>query len=75
MQFKFDICDYSCCLKGTIKSHIASVHKEKKPFKCELCDYRCSQNNETKTHIASVHERNNNQNVRFVTTDVHKTVT
>ena len=25
-----------------MKTHIALVHEEKKPFKCDICDYNCS---------------------------------
>ena len=40
--FKYDICDYRCSQKNTMKTHISSVHEGKKPFDCDICDYYCS---------------------------------
>ena len=30
-------------LKGTITTHVSSVHEKKKSFKNEICDYKFSQ--------------------------------
>ena len=35
---KCDICEYRCFLKSTMKTHVASVHEEKKLFKEDSCD-------------------------------------
>ena len=48
---------FSCSLKGTIATHVASVHEKKKPFKCEFCDYKFSRKGDMNKHIVSVHEK------------------
>ena len=57
MQMEF--CNSTFTQKSSLKTHIASVHEEKKPFKCELCNYMCSRKSFLKTHSASVHEEKN----------------
>ena len=63
-------CDYSCSLKGTMKTHVASVHEEKKPFKCDICDYSCSRKGNMNRHVSTVHEKISYSNVAFVITHV-----
>ena len=43
----------SCSQKGDLDSHIASVHKEMKPFKCEFCRKSFSRKSTLNVHIAS----------------------
>ena len=42
--------------KGTLKNHIAFVHKEKKPFKREICDRIFRSKIFLEENIAGAHE-------------------
>ena len=43
-------------LKSYLKSHVESVHENRKPHKCTVCNYSCSQKSTLKMHVVSVHE-------------------
>ncbi|CAG7838417.1 unnamed protein product, partial [Allacma fusca] len=41
--------------KGTMESHIQSMHKKEKPYRCDLCQCAFSQRGNLKAHILKVH--------------------
>ena len=68
--FKCDICDYSCSLKSTMKTHVESVHEKKKPFECKICDFSCSQKGKLKYMLHQFMREKSHLNVKSVTTAV-----
>ena len=50
------ICTYKATKKWNLDLHIASVHKEKKPFSCKLCNSSFDKIHNMKKHFALNHE-------------------
>ena len=53
--FQCPSCEYNATQKGSLKTHIQSIH-EGKTFQCSSCEYKATQKNSLKTHMQSVHE-------------------
>ena len=49
-----DQCDYKTTHKGTLKTHVNTVHGNVR-YSCDQCDYKATRKQSLKTHIDSVH--------------------
>ena len=54
--FKCNVCDKSFSQKGSMSTHMASIHEGKKVFKCKVCEKTFSQKSIMIRHMSSVHE-------------------
>ena len=54
MRYSCDQCDYKARQKGSLKTHIESVHGGVR-YPCEKCNYQATKKINRKTHIESVH--------------------
>ena len=48
-------CDYKAPRKGTLQTHIKSVHEGQK-IPCPQCEYKATQKGHLQPHIKSVHK-------------------
>ena len=55
IQYPCDQCEYKATKKGSLKSHIESVH-EKVQYPCNQCEYKATQNGNLKRHIQTIHD-------------------
>ena len=62
---KSNYCDICGCSYERLKTHIAEVHKGKKPFSCNKCDRTFSQKGNLNKHIEAIHEGKNHTSVAF----------
>ena len=54
VQFSCDQCDYKATQKGSLKTHIDSVHGDVR-YSCDQCDYKATWKGDLTRHIDSVH--------------------
>jgi len=59
-EFNCEHCDKTFGMKGTLKTHINTVHLKKRNFKCEHCECTFGQKGHLKTHINTVHLKKRN---------------
>lgn len=48
-------CDKSFNQKGTLESHVLSMHEKVRPFVCNLCNCTFSQRGNLRAHVKKVH--------------------
>ena len=65
---KCEICDYSFAQTGSLKMHVMSVHRNKKPFKYEIYEYSCSKNLIWKIMLSQFMGIKSHSNVIYLTT-------
>ena len=56
-KFQCIICNKDYTNRDSLKSHIATIHEDKKPFECEVCHIRFPSKSKVKKHILMVHEK------------------
>ena len=55
-KFKCDICDANFQQKGTLNTHVKTIHEGKKKFKCDICSSKFGQKGNLNKHVAIAHE-------------------
>ena len=56
--FKCEKCDFAHALPKGLRSHMNTVHPDKKALKmCHICSYKCILSSSLRIHIESVHDK------------------
>ena len=55
-RFPCPECDYKSTQRGSLQTHIKSIHRSEKTFQCAHCTYKATQKGNLKTQIKSIHE-------------------
>ncbi|CAI9588279.1 unnamed protein product, partial [Staurois parvus] len=50
-HYKCPLCDMTCPLPSTLRTHIRFRHSDERPFKCEHCDYSCKNLVDLRKHL------------------------
>ncbi|KAM9299426.1 histone H4 transcription factor [Gastrophryne carolinensis] len=50
-HYKCPLCDMTCPLPSTLRTHIRFRHSEERPFKCQHCDYSCKNLVDLRKHL------------------------
>ena len=67
--FQCKFCKLTFTLKGSLKTHIRSIHGGKKQFKCTICPAQFTSNQNLKKHFFSKHSSTKQENCKFQCTE------
>ncbi len=46
-----EACSFSARRNADLKTHVARIHSDEKPFQCNLCEHRCAVKKDLTSHI------------------------
>ena len=54
-------CDVAFTAAGSLKTHVRTVHEQRRDHACPQCDYKTGQAGNLRTHVRTVHEQRKQQ--------------